>query len=188
MKSKLWLIISLSLAGVLVLSTILLAVMSKSYKPELLQQPNTISVANQTGNGFYWTGLAYEGQDEENYNEIMSKFSSSFEQSILASMLNGNLNAEITISYSSSLPAKDGYRVTLFYPTTTLKLNGEAYKPSGSEITFQELSFDVKDGFGFNSVDLYAKVTSGSSTGYYKITTLASTKAMFDVLSELNYL
>ena len=179
--------ISLSLAGILILTTILLAVFNKSYQPELSTTPNTISVANENGSGFYWTGVTYEGQDQENFEAIMQKFNASFEQSILASMLNGNLGAEITISYSSTMPTKDGYRVTLFYPETLLKLNGEAYKPSGSEITFEELIVDIHDGFGYANVDLYAKVTLGTSTGYYKITTLANTQGLYQLLTEFNY-
>lgn len=63
MKRKLGIIITLSLVGVLILATILLAVFSKNYKPEFDNAPYQMTITNANGSGSYNAGTAYpEGQ------------------------------------------------------------------------------------------------------------------------------
>lgn len=192
MKRKLGIIIALSVVGVLVLTTILLSVFSKNYKPEFDNAPNQVVISNAQGSGFYYGGTAYEGAQKENFEKIVNMFDNSFKQSILASMLNGNLSNEVEIEYyGASVPSQNGYRVEFKFAETLLKKDGVAFKQASSdpERHFTALIFFVSEGSGYAELDMYAKVQLTSTTiGYYQISTLSNTAELHEFLTELNYI
>jgi len=192
MKRKLGIIIALSIVGVLIVTTILLSVFTKNYKPEFDNAPYQVTITNSGGSGFYHAGTAYPEIQKENFDKIVNLFDNSFKQSVLASMLNGNLGNEVEIEYhGSTVPTTSGYRVELKYAETLLKKDGVAFKQATSdpEREFTEIIFYVVEGSGYAQINMYAKVElTSTTTGYYKISTLANTAAMFEFLSELNYI
>lgn len=192
MKRKLGIIITLSVVGVLVVTTILLSILNKNYKPEFDSTPYEVVISNETDSGFYYGGTAYSDIQKENFEKIVDLFNSSFKQSILASMLNGNLNAEVEIEYEgTTVPTASGYKVELKYPETLLKKDGVAYQQATSdpERQFTSIIFYVTEGSGYDTLSMYAKVQLTSTTiGYYQIDSLANTSALYTFLSELNYI
>lgn len=192
MKRKLGIIITLSVVGVLVLTTILLSVFSKNYKPEIDNAPYQITISNSGSSGFYYAGTAYPEAQKENFDKFVKLFDNAFKQSILASMLNGNLGNEVEIEYyGSSVATSSGYRVELKYASTLLKKDGVAFKQASSdqEREFTDLIFYITTGSGYAQINMYAKVQLTSTTiGYYKISTLANTASLYEFLSELNYI
>ena len=192
MRRKLGMIIALSVVGVLVITTIMLSVFSKNYKPEFDNAPYEVVISNKNDSGFYYGGTAYTGVQKENFDEFVKLFDSSFKQSVLASMLNGNLGQDVSIEYhGSSIAAESGYRVEFKYSSTLLKKDGVAFKQAASdpERNFTSIIFYVAEGSGYSEFNMFAKVNlTSTTTGYYEITTLANTAAMYEFLTELNYI
>lgn len=129
---------------------------------------------------------------KENFEKFVKLFNNSFKQSVLASVINGNLANEVEIEYyGTSVPASSGYKVEFKFAETLLKKDGEAFKQASSdpERKFTEVVFYAAEGSGYAPVNMFAKVQLTSTTiGYYKITTLANTAAMYEFLTELNYI
>lgn len=190
MKKKLGIIITVSVVGILVLSTIILSVVSKNYKPEFETTAIEIKVTNTDGDE-YFGGKAYSNEQKENYEEFLSIFDSAFKQSILASMFSGKMNNQIEIDYTgTSEPTSSTYKVELRFVSTLLKLDGQAYKltSSDTEKYFTSIIFFVDEVSGYNAFEIYAKVQiDEDSIGYYKITTLANQYQMYNFLTELDY-
>lgn len=188
---KLATIIALAVVGVLVVTTIVLSVAKKNYQPQLQNQPYLMVITNQEDKTYQGGKGFSQQQPKENFEKVVKLFNDSFKQSILASMLNGNLSNKIEIEYKgTTLPAKNAYKVEFKYPSTLLMLNGKAFKLNENEpdIKFEYLIFYVEDGVGFAEFNMYAKVKiDDSRDGYYQITTLANTKALYDFVNQLNY-
>lgn len=188
---KLGIIIALCVVGVLVVTTIVLSLINKNYAPELANSPTQMIITNTEGK-HAWGGNGYPSEaQEENFNKVVQLFESSFKQSILASMLNGNLNNEVAIEYKGTAePSQTGYKVEFRYASTLLMQNGKAYKlnQNDNEKYFTTVIFFVEEGAGFADFNLFAKVQIDETrTGYYQLTSLANTQALYTFLSELNY-
>ncbi|MGI5841914.1 MAG: hypothetical protein ACOX6H_01305 [Christensenellales bacterium] len=181
MRSKLGLIISLSLVGVLVITAIILGVVKVDYSPKFFDAPNSIMITDKDSSAQYHTGRTSEGEQKENFVKLVSLYNGIYKQSVIASTFAGNAGNEVVVQYESgSVPSKSGYRVLINYPTKAVKAS------NGIEYQVEQLIFNLEDKAGMQEVTLYLNI-KGSTTGYLTVKTLANTKMLYDFVSELEY-
>lgn len=191
MRQKIGLIALLSFVGVLVVTTVVLGVVKKDYMPEFTNCAIEITVTDESSQHYYaGVNAAYSDSQKEALKQMNELFKNSYKQSVLASMLNGNLNNEVEIEYSATMPTQSGYRLMFEVEESVLMQNGSAYhlNEDSEDVVYTQIYFDVEEGAGFNPFNTYVKVQIDESrVAYYKLTTLANTQTLYDYVAELNF-
>lgn len=179
-------IIAYTILGVLVVGLVLTAVLKKSFAPNIAIPAHSaggieISVPNMA---------KYEGLgDEEDYNEFVKLYNSSFELTILYSIFSGKISREQTITNNGTTAPSytNGYVVTFLYPQDQeIKVNGEVWHESvnsNTPITYKKVTFNILEGRGLTTTYIYFYNSENNS--YYKLTTLANFDALYNFVSEL---
>lgn len=190
MKKKIIIGVSLGLVVALIATIITLAVVQKSYKPEIDLSPKTVTVVEVSTGDEFTSGVAFA--NKEKHEEIVELFDESFKQNILGGIFAGNLSNQIEIDLVSNLPSfSEGYKITFEYKADmVLKLNGEKYvygTNTEKEILFQTIILNVTETEGYQQLSMYAKEVVSNKTYYYEITTIANTQNLYDYLSQLSY-
>lgn len=179
-------IVTYVILGVLVVGLVLTAVLKKSFAPNISVPAYTaggitISVPNMA---------KYEPLDkQENYNEFVSLYNSSFELTILYSVFSGKISREQKIdNIGKTAPSfTSGYVVTFVYPTDqVIKVNGEIWHESVNSDTptnYRQITFNIFENKGLTTVFIY--FYNNDTSTYYKLTTLANFDALYNFVSEL---
>ena len=190
MKKKILIIVSLALVVALITTTIVLAVVKKSYMPEFDLTPQTVRIVRQSDNAEFESSESHSSK--EKFENVVKLFDDSFKQSVLGSIFGGNSSKRIDIELVSKLPSFDeGYTFTFDYKADmVLKKDGKDFvygTNTDKQIKFRQVIFNITDTNGFNQICLYAKEIVGSNTYYYEIETIANVSALYDYMSELTF-
>lgn len=190
MKKKILIIVSLALVVALIATTIVLAVVKKSYMPEFDLTPQTVRIVRQSDNAEFESSESHSSK--EKFENVVKLFDDSFKQSVLGSIFGGNSSKRIDIELVSKLPSFDeGYTFTFDYKADmVLKKDGKNFvygTNTDKQIKFRQVIFNITDTNGFNQICLYAKEIVGSNTYYYEIETIANVSALYDYMSELTF-
>lgn len=179
-------IVTYVILGVLVVGLVLTAVLKKSFAPN-------ISVPTYTAGGITISvpNMAkYEPLDkQDNYNEFVNLYNSSFELTILYSVFSGKISREQKIdNVGKTAPSyTSGYVVTFVYPTDQeIKVNGEIWHESvnsDTPTTYRQITFNVLNGKGLTTAYIY--FYNSDEGNYYKLTTLANFDNLYNFISEL---
>lgn len=193
MKSKLGVILTIAVVGVIVIGTILLGVIKVDYSPNYNPSYQAITVKHADDKGKTFTANSTSSQEnKETFNQFVKVYKNMFKQSVLASVFSGNSGNEVAVEYkagSFSLSGKAGHEVAL-----NLNKNGEEIATTETankdKYTIDKVFFVVPNLEGFNAFTIYAQIkadTQGSTTGYIQITTIADTKPLYDFVSDMNF-
>lgn len=190
MKKKILIIVSLAIVVALIATTIILAVVKKSYKPEFNLEPQTVVIVNQNNNTEFESSESHS--TKEKFKNIVKLFDDGFKQNVLGSIFSGNSSKQIEIELVSKLPSfDDGYTFTFDYKADmVLRKGGKDFvygTNTDKQIKFQQVIFNITDTNGYNQICLYAKEVVGSNTYYYEIETIANMSALYDYMSELTF-
>ena len=193
MKKKIIVGTSLGLVLALALTVIILACVTKSYKPELDLQPKTVTIVELSTKDEFESGVAFS--NNEKFEELLNKYDESFKQNVLSGIFSGNLSKDIQVKLmpgGNKLPTfSNGYTITFEYKNEmVLKVNGETYyheSHSDKEVLFSTVIFNVTDIKGYSTFNMYAKEVVGNKTYYYEISTIANTQNLYSYLTELSY-
>ena len=190
MKKKILIIVSLALVVALITTTIVLAVVKKSYKPEFNLDPQTVRIVRQNDNTEFESSESHS--TKEKFENIVKLFDDGFKQNVLGSIFSGNSSKQIDIELVSKLPSfEDGYTFTFDYKADmVLRKDGKDFvygTNTDKQIKLQQVIFNITDTNGYNQIYLYAKEVVGSNIYYYEIATIANTSALYAYMSELTF-
>lgn len=173
--------------GVLVVGLVLSAVLKKSFAPNIaipefsagginISVPNTSKV-----DGF---GQARE----DDYNEFVKLYNSSFELTLLYSIFSGKISREQSIvNNGTTKPSYTaGYVITFVYPEEQeIKVNGKVWHESvnsNTATTYKRVTFNIFEGKGLTTTFIYFYNDENNSC--YKLTTLANYDNLYNFISE----
>ena len=181
MAKKIGAIVSLSIIGILILATIIMANVNVDYSIDCAKptevwvlynsnDPNKERVANQ-----------------DNANEIVNFINNASKEKSLTALFNGNINKKANLVLDSNagktIPTTTGFYVRYSYS------NQQKTKDNnGNEVYYDDLVFTVNDLEGSNCVRVYLVPDSTSSmvyTHYYELE--ADFEALYDFLVEKGY-
>lgn len=168
MAKKIGAIVSLSIIGILILATIIMANISVDYKINCAT-PTSVWVQNKS---------AAELEALDNSNKIIGYINGASKENSLTALFNGTLGKKAKIVAESSvgktIPTATGYYVRYRYENAQkLKYGDDVYKDSNNnEVTYQDLVFTVNNMEGTNMVKVYVVPNSAKSnvyTHYYNL-------------------
>lgn len=155
MQKRIWAIVSLSIIGILIIATIIMANVDVNYKINCVN-PDFMWVQNADGNE-----VRVEG---EQYDEILNYINNASKESSLTALFGGRINdtAEVTTNSSttsSSIPSTTNYYVIFEYnDPQKLMVGNNSYKDGdGNEYYYRELVFTVNPSEESGQVRVYIK-------------------------------
>ena len=169
MAKKITAIVSLSIIGILIIATIIMANINVNYSIKCAS-PSQIIVSYNSLNG--------RKVKDEHVGEIKNLIASASQEKALTALFNGTLNKEAKVVSSSSvgksLSSNDGFMVRYRYDAPQeLKEGSNAYKNSnGEKIYFEDLVFEVDENAGLTQVKVYVIPEAESPntyTHYYEL-------------------
>jgi len=172
------LIVTFSLIGVLILTTIIAGFSTKSFMPEFAT-PNSIAYAYDSG-----TMQVINAGDSE-FNGLKNALEGAFKKSYLTAMFDGSNSRTITATNTvSTAVSQTGTYLRLDYATLqTVRVNGEVFRNNGLDVRYDSVWLTVKNEAGFKSINLYLTNNSNRYLGY--VTTIADTQNLFDTIKTL---
>lgn len=190
MKKKIIISVSLGIVAVLIATTLVLALVKKSYKPEFDLAPKTVTIVQELDDKEFESSASHS--TSKKFEKIVNLFDESFKQSVLASIFSGNSSNKVEISLVSKLPTfSEGYTVTFDYKADmVLKKDGKDFiygTNSDKQIKVQKIILNVVETNGFDQVFLYAKEVVGVNTYYYEITTTANFDSLYSYIGQCNF-
>ena len=184
MAKKIGAIVSLSIIGILILATIIMANVSINYNINCAQ-PTNVFVS-------YGTNVARDAQDSS--DEIVNYINNASKEKCLTALFNGNLGKKAEVKVASSvgktIPSNSGFTVRYRYSTSQNLMEGnKKYKDTnGNVVLYDDLVFQVKDLEGSNVVNVYVVQDSENSnvyTYYYELE--ADFESLYDFLVEKGF-
>lgn len=184
MAKKIGAIVSLSIIGILILATIIMANVNVDYSIRCAT-PKTIYIS-------YGANAERDAQDCT--DEIVDFISNASKEKSLTALFNGNLGKKANIvavsNVGKNLPENSGFYVRYRYEDKQkLKYGKEDYKDSNGEVVlYQDLVFEVKDIDGTGKINVYVIPDSTNSrvyTHYYELE--ADFGGLYDYLVENNF-
>jgi len=163
MAKKIGAIASLSIIGILIITTIILANVKINYSINCNTPTEVyVSYSNRSGK------LA----NAEESNRIVEMINNSSKENTLSALFNGNLNKKAEIkkeSNNKSLPSNPGFYVEYSYSTPQKLMDGD--KEYEGAPTYQRLIFTVNNNSESNNVNVYVfeKETSEYYSYYYSL-------------------
>lgn len=179
-------IIAYAVLGVLVVGLVLTAVLKKSFAPNIAIPAHTAGgVEIRVPNMAKYEGLG----DEEDYNEFVNLYNSSFELTLLYSIFSGKISREQTITNTGTTAPSftAGYVITFLYAEEQeIKVNGQVWHESvnsNTATTYKKVTFNIFEGKGLTTTYIY--FYNNENNSYYKLTTLANFDNLYNFISEL---
>lgn len=177
MAKKICAIVSLSVIGVLILATIIMANVKVDYGVRCAN-PTTVYVCY---------GSNAERDVKESKNEIVSLINNASKESSLTALFNGTLNKKAKVvtasSVGKSIPSTNGFYVRYRYENDQKLVDN-----NDKTVYYQDLVFEVNDLAGTNIVKVYVVPNSQNSsvyTHYYELE--ANFEALYDYLVENDF-
>ena len=181
MAKKIGAIVSLSIIGVLILTTIIMAIVNVDYSIKCAT-PTRVYVS-------YGAGIERDAQDST--NRIVDYISNASKEKSLTALFNGNLGKKAKVvavsSVGKTLPSNSGFYVRYYYENAQkLMVGNKEYKDSnGQVVLYKDLVFEVKEVSGSSMVNVYVIPDSTRSkeyTHYYELE--ADFEGLYKYLSE----
>lgn len=167
MAKKIGAIVSLSLIGILIIVTIILANVKINYSINC-ETPTSIFVS--------YTSNGQTKVSNEQANKIVDYINNASKENTLTALFNGNLNkkAEITgVSGNKTQPTAKGFYVEYSYenPQKLMEGNKEYKDSKGNTVVYQRLVFTVNnlDEKAETTVCVYNKLDSQYYSHYYTV-------------------
>ena len=176
MQKRIWAIVSLSIIGILIIATIIMANVDVNYKINCAN-PDIMWVQHAGGNQ-----VRVEGDE---YNEILNYINNASKESSLTALFGGRINDTATVtsngSTATSIPSTTNYYVIFEYNNSQkLMVGNNSYKDGdGNEYYYSELVFTVNPNDESCEVKVYIKPFYNSNgdaeiietyTRYYTVT------------------
>lgn len=168
MAKKIGAIVSLSIIGILIIATIIMANVDVNYKVRC-EDPDAIYVM------YNYTSSSNNGEvlysNDERYNEIVDYINNASTESSLTALFNGTLFDKPTVVTDSStgvsIPSTSNFYVVYRYNNPQVLMNGNsAYKgEDGNNYMYKELWFSVGQTNGSTELRVYIMPYYNSNGG-----------------------
>ncbi len=190
---KIIIIVALSLVGLLIATTVLLACLPKQYYDGVF---NT-TTAKADYIGVYRNGYHNDYDNQSNtYKQIEKLYKASTKENVLLSIFEGTGSFDESIEkYTTNLTLNNSeniYIAFVYNDKQTLNWQGKPYKVNNSEVEFDHLFVTVENDSNFMaSISIYvcndtgSNVTYKSATPMYKITTVAKQHKLVEFINGL---
>ena len=163
MAKKIGAIVSLSIIGILILTTIIMANVNVNY-----------SIRCATPTHVYVSQNSVDGVKDakEHTNKIIELISNASKEKSLTALFNGTLNKKATVVKASSvgknIESIDGFFVRYFYENPQKLMEGKnEYKDiNGNAVYYDELVFEVKEVKGSSVVTVYVVQDATNASSY----------------------
>lgn len=190
MQKRIWAIVSLSIIGILIIATIIMANVDVNYKINCAN-PDIMWVQHASGNQ-----VRVEGDE---YDEILNYINNASKESSLTALFGGRINDTATVtsngSTATSIPSTTNYYVIFEYNNPQkLMVGNDSYKDGdGNEYYYRELVFTVNPSDESGQVRVYIKPFYNSNgdaeiietyTRYYTVT--ADFSGLYNYLQDSN--
>lgn len=185
MAKKIVAIVSLSIIGVLILATIIMANINVNYG---------VNCATPTS---VWVNYNSNNPNNErkvaNADAVVEFINNASKEKSLTALFNGTLGKKpnIVATSSKNLPSNSDFYVRFRYENGPQKLmdGKKEYKDSnGNNVYYNDLVFTVKNVSGINLVNVYVITDSSNSKVYnYYYELEANFEGLYDFLVENNY-
>lgn len=190
MQKRIWAIVSLSIIGILIIATIIMANVDVNYKINCAN-PDIMWVQHASGNQ-----VRVEGDE---YDEILKYINNASKESSLTALFGGRINDTATVtsngSTATSIPSTTNYYVIFEYNNPQkLMVGNDSYKDGdGNEYYYRELVFTVNPSEESGQVRVYIKPFYNSNgdaeiietyTRYYTVT--ADFSGLYNYLQDSN--
>ena len=184
MAKKVGAIVSLSIIGILILATIIMANVNVNY---------SIRCATPT-NVYVSYGSNGERDAQANAGEIVKLISNASKEKSLTALFNGTLNKKANVvavsNVGKTIPSNSGFYVRYRYENPQKLMDGKKeYKDiNGQAVFYDDLVFTVQNLEGVNVVIVYViqdSTNANSYTYYYELE--ADFGALYDFLVLNNY-
>lgn len=190
MQKRIWAIVSLSIIGILIIATIIMANVDVNYKINCAN-PDIMWVQHASGNQ-----VRVEGDE---YDEILNYINNASKESSLTALFGGRINDTATVtsngSTATSIPSTTNYYVIFEYNNPQkLMVGNDSYKDGdGNEYYYRELVFIVNPSEESGQVRVYIKPFYNSNgdaeiietyTRYYTVT--ADFSGLYNYLQDSN--
>ena len=160
MAKKIGAVVSLSIIGILILATIIMANIKVDYSIKC-ETPTTVYVS-------YSSGTERDAQDYT--DEIVKYISNASSENSLTALFNGTLGkkAEIFAVSEKTIQNNTGFTVRYRYENPQKLMEGDkAYEDSnGENVYYDDLVFTVNDVEGISVVKVYVVLDSTNSSKY----------------------
>lgn len=181
MAKKIGAIVSLSIIGILILATIIMANVNVNYSIDCAKPANVWVLYNSNDSH------KEREVDEKNANKIINFINDASKEKALTALFNGNLNKEAKLVVSSSsgknVPTTTGFYVRYSYEKPQKTKDGK-----NNVVSYDELVFEVNDAEGTQMVKVYVIPNSANPmtyTHYYELE--ADFESLYDFLVETGY-
>ncbi len=182
---KAYLIVSLVMVGILLISTMVLAFIPKNFQLETTENPDYIDV--------YYKGVnigSYRDGDSE-YENILDLYNDSFKTGYLTAMFDGLSGVKpITKDGYNSFDLYDSAKIYILFNYNS---NPQSYDKTEENIydnEYTNLILEVSDEKGFNMITTIHmdefRPDSSSNSAYYETVTYANQSNLYDYLAELD--
>lgn len=190
MQKRIWAIVSLSIIGILIIATIIMANVDVNYKINCAN-PDIMWVQHASGNQ-----VRVEGDE---YDEILNYINNASKESSLTALFGGRINDTATVtsngSTATSIPSTTNYYVIFEYNNPQkLMVGNDSYKDGdGNEYYYRELVFTVNPSEESGQIRVYIKPFYNSNgdaeiietyTRYYTVT--ADFSGLYNYLQDSN--
>ena len=184
MAKKIGAIVSLSIIGILILATIIMANVNVNYSVNCAT-PTTVYVSY---------GGKSERDAQSNKDAIVDLIDNASKEKSLTALFNGTLGKKAKVvavsSVGKTIPSNNNFYVRYRYDNARKLMEGKKeYKDSnGSVIYYDDLVFEIKDLVGTNVVNVYVVPDSSNAKVYTHCYELeADFEALYDFLVEKEY-
>ncbi len=177
MAKKIGAIVSLSIIGILILTTIIMASVNVNYSIDCAKPKDVCVIYNSNERVV----------DAETANKIVGFIDNASKEKALTALFNGNINKEATLVLESNagktIPSTSGFYVRYSYENQQKTKDAE-----GKEVYYENLVFTVNNLEGSNEVKVYLIPDATNAmvyTHYYNLE--ANFKALYDFLDAADY-
>ena len=180
MAKKIGAIVSLSIIGILILATIIMANVNVNYSIKCAE-PTKVYVS-------YGSGVARDAQEYS--DDIVNFINNASKEKCLTALFNGNLGKKAVVKKASSvgktIPSSNGFYVRYRYSNPQSLMDGKS--KHADNVKYDDLVFEVKDLEGSNVVNVYVVEDSAASTAYtYYYELEANFEGLYDFLVEKGF-
>ena len=187
MAKKIGAIVSISIIGILIIATIIMANVNVNYGIKCAN-PTSVYVSYNTNDA------NRERLAGDHSNKIISYINNASKEKSLTALFNGTLGKKPKVVAASSvgktLPSNSGFYVRYRYENAQKLMDGKnAFKDSnGKVVYFDDLVFQVADVDGIEIVNVYVIPNAQEATTYtYYYELEADFSGLFDYLSNNNF-
>ena len=177
MAKKIGAIVSISIIGILIIATIIMANVNVNYGIKC-NKPSSVWVQY---------GANIERDAQGHADEIVDFISNASKEKSLTALFNGTINKEPNVVTASSvgktLPSNSGFYIRYRYENAQKMTDN-----TGKEVYYDDLVFTVKDVDGISVVNVYVIPDAEQATTYthyYEVE--ANFEALYDYLVENNF-